>query len=40
LLLPIFSHGVTAATISLWVHLILSANLSRIFKTLLSGSFS
>ena len=40
LLLPIFSHGSTAATVSSWVHLILSSNISRKFKTLLQDSFS
>ena len=34
------SHGLTIATVSLWVHLILSSNLSRKFKTLLQDSFS
>ena len=38
LLLPISSHGLTTATVSSWVHLILSSNLSRIFKTLLQDS--
>ena len=35
LLLPISFHGLTTATVSLWVHLILSSNLSRNFKTFL-----
>ena len=34
----ISSHGLTTATVSSWVHLILSSNLSRKFKTLLQGS--
>ena len=40
LLLPLSSHGSTTATVSLWVHLILSSNLSRKFKTLLKDLFS
>ena len=40
LLLPVASHGLTTATVSSWVHLILSSSLSRKFKTLLQGSFS
>ena len=39
LFLPISSHGLTTATISSWVHLILSSNLSRKFKTLLQDSY-
>ena len=39
LLLPISSHGLTTATVSSWVHLILSSSLSRKFKTLLQDSF-
>ena len=35
LLLPIFSHGLTTATVFSWVHLILSSNLSRKLKTFL-----
>ena len=31
-------HGLTTATVSSWVHLILSSNLSRKFKTLLQDS--
>ena len=34
LLLPIFSHGLTTTTFSSWVHLILSYNLSRKYRTL------
>ena len=37
---PISSHGSTIATVSSWVHLILSSYLSRKFKTLLQDSFS
>ena len=33
-------HGLTTATVSLWVHLILSSNLSRKFRTLLQDLFS
>ena len=33
LLLPTAFHGLTTATVSLWVHLILSSNLSRKFRT-------
>ena len=33
-------HGLTTATVSSWVHLILSSNLSRKFRTLLQDSFS
>ena len=33
-------HGLTAATVSSWVHLILSSNLSRKFRTLLQDLFS
>ena len=33
-------HGLTTATVSLWVHLILSPNLSRKFRTLLQDLFS
>ena len=40
LLLPISSDGLTTATLSSWVHLILSSNLSRKFKTLPQDSFS
>ena len=40
LLLPISFHGLTTATVSLWVHLILSSNLSRKFRTLLQDLFS
>ena len=40
LLLPISSHGLTTATVSSWVHLILSSDLSRKSKTLLQVSFS
>ena len=40
LLLPIFYHSSTTATVSPWVHLILSSNLSRKFKTLLQDLFS
>ena len=40
LLLPIFSHGLTTATVSSWVHLILSSNLYRKFRTLLQDLFS
>ena len=40
LLLPISSHGLTTATVSSRVHLILSSNLSRKFNTLLQDSFS
>ena len=40
LLLPITPHGLTTAAVSSWVHLILSSNLSRKFKTLLQDSFS
>ena len=40
LLLPISSHGLTTATVSAWVHLILSSNLSRKFRTLLQDLFS
>ena len=39
-LLPISSHGLTTATVSSWVHLILSSNLSRKFKSLLQDTFS
>ena len=39
-LLPIFSHGLTTATGSSWVHLILSSHLSRKFRTLLQVFFS
>ena len=39
LLLPISSHGLTTATVSAWVHLILSSNLSRKFRTLLQDLF-
>ena len=35
LLLSISSHGLTTATVSSWVHLILSSNLARKFGTLL-----
>ena len=35
LLLPISSHGLTTATVSSWVHLILPSNLYRKFRTLL-----
>ena len=34
------SHGLTTATVSSWVHLILSSNLSRKFRTLLEDLFS
>ena len=40
LLLPISFHGLTTATVSLWVHLILSSNLSRKFRTLQQDLFS
>ena len=40
LLLPISSHGLTTATVSSWVYLILSSNLYRKFKTLLQVLFS
>ena len=40
LLLPIYSHGLTTATVSSWEHLVLSSNLSRKSKTLLQDSFS
>ena len=40
LLLPISSHGLTTATVSSWLHLILSSNLSKKSKTLLQDSFS
>ena len=40
LLPPASSHGSTTTTVSSWVHLILSSNLSRKFKTLLKDSFS
>ena len=40
LLLPTSFHGLTTATVSLWVHLILSSNLSRKFRTLLQDLFS
>ena len=40
LLLPISFRGLTTATVSLWVHLILSSNLSRKFRTLLQDLFS
>ena len=40
LLLPISSHGLTTATVSSWVHLILSSNLSRKLRTLLQDLFS
>ena len=36
LLIPISSHGLTTATVSSWVHVILSSNLSRKFRTLFS----
>ena len=36
MLLPTSFHGLTTATVSLWVHLILSSNLSRKFRTLLT----
>ena len=40
LLLPISFHGLTTATVSSWVHLILSSKLSRKFRTLLPDLFS
>ena len=40
LLLPISSHGSTTATVSSWVHLILSSNLPRKLKSLLQDWFS
>ena len=40
LLLPISSHGLTTATVSSWVHLIMSSNLSRKFRTFLQDLFS
>ena len=40
LLLPISSQGLTTATVSSWVDLILLSNSSRKFKTLLQDSFS
>ena len=36
----VISHGLTTATDSSWVHLILSSNLSRKFRTLLQDLFS
>ena len=39
-LLPISSHGLTTATVSSWVHLILSSNLYRKFRALLQDLFS
>ena len=36
---PIY-HSLTTSIVSLWVHLILSSNLSKKFKTLLQDSFS
>ena len=39
-LLPISFHSLTTATVSSWVHLILSTNLSRKFRTLLQDLFS
>ena len=38
--LPTSFHGLTIATVSLWVHLILSSNLSRKFRTLVQDLFS
>ena len=38
--LPISSHGSTTATVSSWVHLILSSNLYRKSRTLLQDLFS
>ena len=40
LLLPTSSHGLTTATVSSWVHLILSYNLSRKYRTFLQDLFS
>ena len=40
LLLPISFHGLTTATVSSWVHLILSSSLSRKFRTLLQDLFT
>ena len=40
MLLPISSRGLTTATVSSWVHLILSSSLSRKFRTLLQDLFS
>ena len=40
LLLRVSSHGLTTATVSSWVHLILSSKGSRKFKTLLQNLFS
>ena len=40
LLLPTSFHGLTTATVSLWVHLILSSNLYRKSRTLLQDLFS
>ena len=40
MLLPTSFHGLTTATVSSWVHLILSSNLSRKFRTLLQDLFS
>ena len=40
LLLPISFHGLTTAIVSSWVHLILSPNPSRKFRTLLQDLFS
>ena len=40
LFLPISFHGLTTATVSSWVHLILSSNLSRKFRTSLQDLFS
>ena len=40
LLLPTSFHGLTTATVSSWVHLILSSSLSRKFRTLLQDLFS
>ena len=38
--LPTSSHGLTTATVSSWVHLILSYNLSRKYRALLQDLFS
>ena len=40
LLLPTYFQGLTTATVSSWVHQILSSNLSRKFRTLLQDLFS
>ena len=40
LVIPTSFHGLTTATVPLWVHLILSSNLSRKFRTFLQDLFS